>query len=203
MNPEAQQSAQEPWHMWGTSSRVVIQAGSGTTSSSQQLSRITYKRPETWSFFLGAKIIGGDLSSGGGGILIVRFDLQFGVGRSVFLSQQSENQGPGRVAFAKFQWDFAGSPHLATPQDVDFANKYTTRVQTPPMIDEDLETAEQIEWIPAQNIQCHANITYVRTDPGQSIAVEVLSFFAPRTHVRPDWSLTHHPGQFSGETGGS
>lgn len=189
--------------MWGTTTSVVIPPGDGNTRSSQQISRVSYKRPETWSFFLGAKIVGGDLSAGGGGILRVRFNLFFGVGRSVFNSEQSAGQGPSRVGFAFFRWDFAGSPHLANPQDVNFASKYTTRVRTPPMLDEDVNTTQEIEWIPAQNIQVSASVEYIRSDPAQTITVEVTSFLAPRTHVRPDWNLRGGAGQFSGETGGT
>jgi hypothetical protein len=54
-----------------------------------------------------------------------------------------------------------------------------------------------VEWLPAQDIQCtvRAGLQNVGT-----ATVEVTSWFAPRSHVRPDWFNEQFLG---GETNGT
>ncbi len=186
--------------MWGTTVKAISPSGQLNTTTNQQIARINYKRPETWSFFLAAKIVGGTVS--GGGILTVRMDLLFGVGRSVFDTRQSEGQGIPRIAFAVFAWDLAG---ITDPvQDTPFATKYTNRVLSPPLIDEDLTTQQPLDWIPAQDIQVQSSFRHNKTDIADTVTLELSSYFAPRVHTRPDWLAEDPAKQFvGGETGGT
>jgi len=188
--------------MWGTTARVTFPVNGATTGRvSQQLTRITYKRPETWSFMLGAKIVGGTPVGGVTQLVRVRFNVFFGVGRSVFDTKQDPGQAGIQAGFAFFTWDTGlGVQPARTP----FATKYTTRVQSPPHLDSDDATREPIEWLPAQDIQVLAEVEHVRASPAQSIEMELTSYFAPRSHMRPDWMHRDARQRFLGdETEGS
>jgi hypothetical protein len=190
--------------MWGTQNAVRVStsaAGSGATVS-QQLSRINYHRPETWSFFLAARIL--ELPQPGGAFdvsVIVRFNLFFGVGRSVFDTRFDGSQNYPADGFADFRFEFP-QVQPVTPR----GPKYATRVLGP-VLDEDAPdpeaTRQPIEWFPAQDIQCVADVTLVGPPlAGRTTVVEVSAFFAPRSHMRPDWFAAEN--QFRGdETGGS
>jgi len=175
-----------PWHMWGTHANVVIPSTAiGVQTITQQLGRIEYKRPETWSFFLGGQIISGSTTAA---VVVVsaRLNLLFGVGRSVMDTTTQGTAGIVQEAFGFFRWRVPVSG-LTMPASVDHANKYTTSVRTAPLVENDDATREKIDWIPAQDIQVQASVEMITADPAAFCTVRLTAFFAPRTHVRPDW----------------
>lgn len=195
-----------PWHMWGTTVRIASIAGSQNSFVSQQVARVNYRRPETWSFFIGAKIVGGQ-SAATGGIVRIRVNFLFGVGRSVVDSKQNPDSilsvGATRDAFALFTWDLS-TLGTASPARIHYANKYTTSVATPPMIDLEEDSRKIIEWIPAQDIQVEAELNHAKVDPEDTVIVEVATYFAPRTHHRPEWHSPTLSERFPGaEKGGT
>ena len=78
-----------PWHMWGNTERfeLTIGAGGSREEVGQQLCKVSYRRPENWRFFFGGRLLGGVAGVGGNIDVYALFDLQIGVGRSVFDTQ--------------------------------------------------------------------------------------------------------------------
>lgn len=194
-----------PWHMWGNGETVTVSDAVGaavTPRTSQQIARVNYKRPETWSFWIGARLTGGAENLGvGDGLIRLIVDIIPGVGRASFLTAQ--NQSPLvaiRPAFVDFHWVVpAGDRPGASIDNV----KYTTTAITPPLDDRDDTTTRTVEWFPAQDIQCEATLIKIAADIAE-VTAEVHAYFAPRSHVRPDW-FRRAPAteQFLGdETGG-
>lgn len=190
--PRNPSSAEPPWKMWGTSVPLNV---AGTVASveraSQQVARVSYKRPENWRFFIRAALIGGDAPAVNPMAIRIRVDLFFGVGRAVTQTQQPTVTGIIQEAFAFFTWLV---PAGVAPQEVQFSNKYVTQVRTPPTIDTDLTTRQTIDHLPADNIQAQATLTVVKSEP-LAVQSQVEVFFAPNVHVRPDW----WEGQFLGD----
>lgn len=182
-----------PWHMWGTSAVFTHDGGGDTDDFSivpQQLARVSYKRPETFCFWFGARLIpptpGGELVQAFGP-LVIWIDLSFGVGRSVFRTNQPYNPNDAtsvinRGSFARFVFTAQiGDDLLLLP------GKFTSQALSPPMDDTAAATtARTIDTITAQDIQCSAEMG-ILGGFGFPLAVEVTSFFAPRSHMRPEW----------------
>ena len=199
-----------PWHMWGSTVRVslplVAPASARTVGRADnvQVARVTYKRPETWSFLFGARIVDG-AATDVNRIVITYMNLVLGVGRSVFSTKSTPPGSPGTgIPFVQFRWNIGIGEN-----PVNKANnaRWTTSVTSPPLDDTAADT-HIIQWFPSENIQCEA-YGQVGVDGASaldnSVAVEVSAYFAPRTHVRPDW-LSDSPKipQYGGhETGGT
>lgn len=182
-----------PWHMWGTKQVVDVPVAFGAnapTVQASQLARINYKRPESWNFFLFTEIVGSnDVVPVATVIVTVNFDLMFGVGRTNWDSQG--NQAPGNTIqlaqnFVQFR-TLAGSGNNM----LIGSKKWTTAARSPQINDQDLPADDRIlvEHFPAQDIQCRARVTASAAGGATPTAlkVEIGAFFAPRTHVRPDW----------------
>lgn len=188
-----------PWHMWGSTVRVStsVDIASGTKGANQQLLRVNYKRPETWSFFFGAKLLTAN-SVGPTMQVIVLIDLIVGVGRTNFITSQQGNQLI-MPAFRRFEWTVAAG---VAPATVETNVKYATQGSGPPVNDTDATSVPTIEWIPAEDIQVQIRQFQTGT-AGSSATSEVTGWVAPRTHVRPDW-FVEKGEQFRGkEIGGT
>jgi hypothetical protein len=196
-----------PWHMWGNTvpHRMAVNASTVETQVSNQLLRVDYRRPETWSFFLGCKITSASAQlTVPGSTLEVFFNLITGVGRTMFDTTQPVPLNlsaalPGH-AFARFSWALPANVNL-----LGLPHKWTTTAEGP-LIDELTASATPprnvVEWFPAETIQM---MSRARLISGEAIelSVDVTAYVAPRTHVRPDWlnaDGTQFPG---GETGGT
>lgn len=178
-----------PWSMWGQAEIVPL---SGAVSrASPQLAKVSFKRPETWSFLLYAQILGGTSP----GNIVVDFDLQLGLGLVTL-------QLP---TFLHMQ--FSGPIAATNP-----ITKWVQSVNAPAPNDAVAAVTPLIDKITAQDIQCSARLS--SPDPAAAgIFVRVGAFFAPLSHVRPDWYRTtlddpHHKAtdeaKFQGaEIGGS
>lgn len=195
-----------PWHMWGGSVEMTIDSvgldPDHPSLNAQQVVRINYKRPETWSFFFGARLLGSTPTTGGVFIAVV-FDLLLGTGRSVFQTLQPIATNPfNTLGFCKLLWSLnPGDVPLAQP------SKYTTRVNSPPLDDRDATSVQPIEWVGAQDIQVGVRMIVlpVLVPTPFVYRAEAHAYFAPRTHVRPDWMQEGPPEmQFQGsEIGGT
>jgi len=193
------QGGNPPWHMWG--STQILEASStpafgGITS--RQLAKIQYKRPETWSFFFGARILAATVPAGVTLGIHVAFDLIIGVGRTMFDTTAGGLAiGSTIPAFAKFRFTTTvplvpvlNQPKWRTTGESAVFDDSTPLVLPPP-----------IEWFPAQDIQCSARVQLQSVGTAK---VEVTSWFAPRSHVRPDWFRELDAAQFRGaETDGT
>lgn len=189
----------EPWHMWGSSQVVTVpDVSDGTVfQQSAQLARIDYHRPDTWQFLLGAELLQAPTPVVPNLLVIVQLQLIAGVGRSQLTIPATTNgQNTG---FARFVWKFAATPII--PAQV----KWTTRVRTP-ILDEGPATpdpAEECDSFPAQSIQCNAQVVSVTSggvvEPDTRTIVQVHAYFAPKTHIRPDWYKDAFSGELEGK----
>lgn len=191
-----------PWHLWGSSVQLTaaVTAGNAVGQASDQLAKVDYRRPETWSFWFGAKMINGNPILSTGVLVQVWIDVIVGVGRSQFDTRQPDAIGfglfPGR-SFCSFAWDIPLGPGTNI---LDQPAKYATSGGGVVLDDRDTTIVPRVEWIPAQSIQCNARLAITTVANPQEVTVEVSGYFAPRTHVRPDWFLETFGGQ---ETGGT
>lgn len=202
MKEDPKQRGQVPWHMWGASRTLTLpptQAGALST----QLAKISYKRPDTWTFLLTAKLVSGNEVLVNDLTVVALIDLMIGVGRSRLQTNQNISvPAVARQAFARFQWLV---PVGSVPGTLGNSNKYTTAVNTPPFDDNDANSFQVMREFPAQDIQVEATVAKIAAQPGQNVTVEVGAYFAPRTHFRPDW--LRGPGEhfrfLGGEVGGT
>jgi hypothetical protein len=189
----------EPWHMWGSSQVVVVpDVSDGTVfQQSAQLARIDYHRPETWHFLLGAELVQCPTPVVPNLLVIVQFQLVAGVGRSQLTIPATTNGF--NTGFARFVWKFAATPII--PAQV----KWTTRVRTP-ILDEGPvtpEPGEECDAFPAQSIQCNAQVVSVTSggvvEADKRTIVNLHAYFAPKTHIRPDWFKDSFSGELEGK----
>lgn len=209
---------QPPWHLWGGSETLTFRTaapGPGVPPpliASNQLAKISYRRPENWTFFFGARVIDSPINTDPINFYYigVRYDLVLGVGRSSFDTANppivfTAEPLPYGEGFAQFI--FPAEPGARASQQP----KWTTVVRAPFNIDNswdiDPNGADQtyqrplIDSFPAQDIQCRATAYNVQNIPVSStITVEVSAFFSPRVHARPDWFVKKFAGA---ETGGT
>lgn len=170
-------SSTPPWHLWGTSETVTVSiGGAGPTdvpvNATSQLAKVSYGRPETWHWLFVARLVSAPAAGAlDVGLVMVDFNLIVGLART------STNLDD----FEQFSFRWANAPAPTAPI-------YSTRVvapvrsQVPPLsTDQNL-----IDQIVAQEIQCNARVE-IASNYTSIARVEVAAFFAPNTHVRPDW----------------
>lgn len=173
-----------PWHLWGSSQITQTQqtGGSGVASApdTQQLAKIAYGRPESWHWVFMATLLEAPTPAlPGSGIQVdLFFDLILGVGRSSIKIP----------AFEHFQW----SCNNPNPAPVGEAFRlFTTSVRGNRLEDQQgiAHTTDPtvVEQITAQEIQLQTRFILTTTGSGFSAKAEVSAYFAPKTHVRPDW----------------
>jgi hypothetical protein len=176
-----------PWHMWGSEATVIVPHGNPITfnvQQVQQLARIHYKRPETWTFLFFAELIAGT-DNGGASQLDCNFDLTIGVGRSSVTLKQFCNLRFDWTLFAPVNQPLFSS---ASP------NKAQVAFGFPPTSNGVMTD------FPADDVQCTCQLV-----PGgftEETTVRVGAFFAPRTHIRPEW-FRSNPDFRGGGLGGA
>jgi hypothetical protein len=189
--------------MWGSSQTVTIPDVSDGTrfQTSQQLARIAYARPETWSFFLACELLQAPEPAVPNLLVIVQFELMIGIGRGMIQLNATENgQNNG---FARMVWKFGAAPILPAQ------TKWTTTVRTPPL-DEGVTdpVGEEVTHFPAQDIQINVKAVAVTSGgvvgPDPRTLLNCHAYFSPVNHIRPEWFNVDNPEkQFrAGETGG-
>lgn len=171
-----------PWHMWGNSQLISTTLSSGIFSEgiSGQLAKIAYGRPETWHFILSARFVSGTAAPLGTLLdLNIVFELTVGIGRSIFQTFQFDS--------FRFRWENANAPTNVV--------LWTTQVNAPAMFQNvavplpaDVRPVTQIV---AQDIQLNFRAALLLAGAAvgypYTASAEVSAFFAPKTHVRPDW----------------
>jgi hypothetical protein len=172
--------------MWGSfvSHASTLQAVSPSPFDPQgetrQISRVSYKRPDTWTFLFGLVVTEAPDSVLAVNVTLrVDIELTVGVGRGSISLRQGVGTGQG---FARMQLAYTTPLTQRTP-----FGTWTTVARTPPVFP-GAATADITEF-PAEDIQCSARIfgTSGVQLLGQPFRVDVHAYFAPRTHVRPDW----------------
>ncbi len=159
-----------PWHMWGNTQVVeLVSTGVDNTIVQSQLVRIAYGRPETWTFLFSAKVVDYfDPSGTDVGPVRVSYNLTVGIGRSQITIED----------FETYLWPTL--PHIN-------AHRYSTSVvgpdRTAALIDQNV-----IEKIPAQDIQLGTTCGISGLAAvGARVSISVSAYFAPRSHIRPNW----------------
>lgn len=192
-------SSVAPWHMWGSSQVVTVpDVSDGTVfQQSAQLASIKYNRPDTWSFLLGAQLLQVPTPVVPNLLVIVQIQLIAAIGRAELTIPATPNGF--NTGFARFVWKFGGPPIL--PAQV----KWTTAVRTPILDEGPAEPlpGEVCDSFPAQTIQCNAQAVVVTSggvvETDKRTKIQLHAYFAPRTHIRPDWYQNNFSG---GESGG-
>jgi hypothetical protein len=172
--------------MWGTTQ--VLTATLGVTgppvTASNQLARVSYKRPDNWRFLLTGKLVGGDVATIGDTEVWALFDLFLGVGRSFLDTEKVALVAPLTYnAFARMHWTV---PVGTVVGQQNHNIKYATQVPGPPLDDDAVATRETIDHIVAEDISCRVRLVIASVDP-IAITAELGAYFAPNVHVRPDW----------------
>jgi len=195
-----------PWHMWGTQVRTrvpIVTGGFAAPAVSEQLARINYKRPETWAFLFSAEIVNTDQNPTTAPFnFTVNFNIATGLGRAVFLSEDRTpivSSVASHEAFAQFRFDFA-------PGDAVIGRKKWTTVGRTPVLDDTAATPERdrCEFIVGQDIQAFAVANGTGTGaPPNFVDLQLGAFFAPLSHVRPDWFADDAEPFAGGQLGGT
>lgn len=172
-----------PWLMWGGAESLTLTAtGPGQLlTKSVQLTQVRYGRPTTWRYFFAANLLGGNTTSPAP--VLVDFNLTMGTGRSSVVVPAFEhyrfNPGIGAV----------------TP-----AQKFSASVNGPVRDDSSVAPFPQnsLVQLPLETVQIQAVVSYQASVPGDSVQIEVHSYFAPEVHIRPEW----FKGEFNGDEDG-
>jgi len=176
-----------PWQRWGSTERITIPfVSTAQRSSSVTLSRVAYKRPDTFHFLFGAKlIVAPEPAVGDHATVTAGFNVLVGVGSTVLKIE----------LFEQFQFDWIGP--AAPPLNVLL---WSTQVVAPnrnvPGVSGNI-----CNELVGQDITIEAVCTNV-FGPTDAV-LEVTSFLAPKSHVRPDWFVQGPPEQrFAGSEDG-
>ena len=172
-----------PWHLWGDTKTVSVPMSLLTIDyATQQLAKVSYGRPETWDFMFAARIVNIQPAIGAGQV-DVYFDVTIGVGRSHL-------EMPGFEHFI-WQWTVAPDPLNVVKYSAEVYGPDRTDIAIPPAT---TIPANVISEITAQDIQVQARASFTGPPGGFVATVEVTSFWAPRSHIRPEWWKGEFPG---------
>lgn len=168
-----------PWMLWGQSTAFPVLGGipGAIPRNVAQLAQVRYGRPDSWRFLLRAKVVQVNGSAGAANF-ILNWNLTLGLGRGVITIP----------AFCTMTWTPAefvtnGSDKYATSSEI-----ISTRAPdgTGPFL---------FNEFPAESIQLDVDASF---DAANTVALgsnlEISAFFAPVTHIRPEWQVH----QFSG-----
>jgi hypothetical protein len=164
--------------MWGSDQQ--FQDLTPGVSLSKQVGRVDYGRPETWTFLLSLKVTNGNAPAPVAGTVDCAFDLFLGSGRSTievrnFVAFQVNIPNLTNAAVGPLLWaTTAQSPQRTFPPA---GNEFT------------------IANFPAQSINAQARVLFTCVDPLATVSLVASGFFAPRTHIRPEW---FKGGEFKG-----
>lgn len=161
-----------PWHLWGNSLTVEVPFSVAILSvASTQLIKVAYARPESFHFLLSAQLARIPEPVNPGQIR-VDFDLTVGLGRS-------------RVTLTEFETYIFTFPGPTNPTG---QLKWSTQVISPLRIDGTPASTGVTESIVGDDIQLGARLSFTGVGPFvEPAAVQLNTYFAPISHVRPEW----------------
>lgn len=174
-----------PWLMWGNSQvfEVPLTLGQAQTTTGQ-LVKISYARPEAWRFLFTARVIAApvfDPNLHPTMQLIVDFNVDTGIGRSTARLDALPNS-TNQPGFERYI--FAGSP--IDPLAAN-AFKWSTTVNGPPRDDLNTNYSNITEVIVGQDIQISVQIFSSCDHNEPNLSLEVGAWFSPNVHIRPEW----------------
>jgi hypothetical protein len=156
-----------PWLMWGSAQTIKLLGGDQPTGA--QLCQIDYRRPETWHFLIYG-VVTRAANIDPATFLNIDIALTIGLGRTTIPIPN----------FCRLTW----GPGVATIQPnvvracttVEFAKENTTRVSN-----------NVVSEVVFQNLQSQFSAAFVESAANASADVQLTMFWAPKTHVRPEW----------------
>ncbi len=185
-----------PWHMWGDEKSFTLD-NVHTLTQTSQIARVSYKRPETWSFLAWARITGVQQLPGQAVVtatdvaLFVAFTFSLGLGRTVVQLEGAPdgvlgpfNMKPGMVNFKFPIGAVAGA----------FCMTNSSQAQGQVATDFSTGIAPLLEHFPADDIQVQATVAGLIVHPYQ-VQLTAGCILAPRNHIRPEWFLQEFPGE--------
>jgi hypothetical protein len=184
-----------PWHMWGSSKTITVEHPSSSATQfvqTSQLARINYKRPETWHFLFAAELLAAPDGAVGVNVdVIVDFDVYAGLGRA----NVAMKGRPGENGFCRLTFHYTGAASAQIGVTKWTTQTWTEISNTPTLLFPNPIVVPPVEF-PAQDIQCAARVT-TQTASADDLPtkVEVHAYFAPKTHVRPDWFERDYLGE--------
>lgn len=187
-----------PWHMWGNTQRVRVPietTGAPRQGVTNQLVKISYKRPETWHWLFSAKLISGPANTAGFFTRIfVHWELSTGIGRSVVPMNFGFGLPFAQPAFDTFTFQW-GPVNPAFPANAQIWASQATSPGKSFQGDGPATTGAGVNQIVAQDLQLQAQLVGLTVPAnvaavGQVAVIEVSALFAPKTHVRPDWFMS-------------
>lgn len=155
--------------MWATDKQFVdIPPGNEQV---QQIGRVDFGRPETWSFFMAFRC---NAASGPAiaGSIICNFDLFLGTGRSA-------------IEIRNFFTFTVNVPNLSNPATGPLL--WTTQTLSTQPTFPAAGNPLPVDSVVAQSINCSARVSVVSADPIVRMTGTATAFFSPRTHIRPEW----------------
>lgn len=166
-----------PWHLWGGAQDVEVSIGFGATdvpiNQTVQLAKASYGRPDTWHWVFFAQLISGPAAGAlENGLIEIDLDLTIGLGRT-------QVQIP---VFEHFEWRWNNAA-LPTQTLYSTESLGPNRIFGGPVARDNV-----ISEIVAQEIQLQARARN-GSDYTSRVNIRVGGFFAPVSHVRPDWFL--------------
>lgn len=188
----------EPWHMWGSTINLIPTVETPLTPAypAIQVARVNYRRPETWCFFLHARVRGivpaAPLS------IFVRYNILTGVGRSMVDTSQTRSNADS-FCVMRFEVGVGVAPD-------SLPAKWTTTVPSTPLDDTLVPLVTYpVDRFVGQNIQLSVGATMTGPGAGPGYMVEASAYLSPLHHARPDWFQDLSEKQkFAGkETGGA
>jgi hypothetical protein len=180
-------SGSVPWRMWGETQNVEVASSGGlVTREEKQILRINYARPESWCFVLGAEMLETTGQSAVGTFVTVSYKISLGVGRSVITIPD----------WHVFTWDYNAATISTLNGTVLWTNSVVNRIRAegngtdPPQFDDE----QWLDTIVAQDIQLAAIVAVDSAGEPTRAKVAVHAYFAPKTHIRPEWFIREFPG---------
>lgn len=163
-----------PWILWGqTTSMAVLGGAPGKIpQSTQQMTQIRYGRPESWRFFLQAKVVQVNGSAGAANFFL-NWNLTFGLGRGTTSLKQ----------FCQMSWTpvefVTGSVAIRAVTSVELPGENAGRISD-----------NVIDTLTFETLQVDVDGSF---DAANTVAagsnIELTSFWAPISHIRPEWYL--------------
>ncbi len=170
----------------------MVSVAANAMSSSSQIARISYKRPETWRWLFGVILMGGNTIGQSNSTLQVLLNVQTGVGRTVFTME-----------LGRFVFNWAGDVPVFQDPLISMAGKKWSNNVNGPLVDDTLAATPPqnvVNTFVGEDVQVSCSSLFTSQAGGGGTAGKTVSFavtalFAPEVHLRPEW----HQGLFPGD----
>lgn len=158
-----------PWHTWGVDETLNFTTLTGLNLITRQLTRIDYKRPDSWRFLVFLKTLESDQANPNWSVTAA-FQLMIGIGRSNVVI-------PNWIVLTTGLQAVGAQPQLLT------STAPTVGLVTPGAGGTALQAFSDVIVGQQINVSCNATANAA----AGTLAIQVGAYFAPASHIRPDW----------------